>query len=178
MIEKARPEAIVSAGFSGALQPGLELGTIVVGENFSDPQIVRAIPPHCDFRAGPTITVPEILETVAAKKTLGESSRALAVDLESEHLYRVCLDAGIPMLSVRAISDTLEQEIPLPGSVLLDPATGRPDPVAIFHHLFKHPSQAPQFAKLVGNARVARQKLATALGIIVPALLKSNSGNR
>ena len=172
MIECNRPEIIVSAGFSGALQPGLGLGTIVIGENFSDPRLIRSIPASGDFRIGQIITVPDILETPDAKKDLGERSGALAGDLESSHLHQVCSEAGISMLSVRTISDTADQDIPLPRDVLINPETGRSDPSAIFQYLFRHPAKAAQFAKLVTGARAAQQSLAAALGLIIPAMLK------
>lgn len=172
MIEKVRPELIVSAGFSGALQPGLALGDIVIGENFSDQHLVRKLRARTDFRIGPIVTVPDILETSAAKRSIGEKSGALAGDLESEHLFRVCCEAGIPMLSVRTISDLLGQDMPVPGSVLINPETGRSEPSAIFRYLFRHPAKAAQFAQLVSGARVAQQCLARALGnIILPILL-------
>jgi len=172
MIESNRPEIIVSAGFSGALQPGLAVGTIVIGENFSDPQIVRALRIFPDYRIGRIMTVPEILESSDAKTSAGAMSGALAGDLESEHLYQICRDAAIPMLSVRTISDTAEQDLPLPGSVLINTETGRSDPTAIFQHLFRNPSKAAQFAKLVRDARSAQQSLAIALEEILSVLLK------
>ena len=172
MIERNRPEIIVSAGFSGALQPGLEVGTIVIGENFSDSNFVRALRKIPGFQTGPLVTVPEILETSEAKKNLAEMSGALAGDLESAHLYEVCCAAGIPMLAVRTISDIRDQDLPLPGSVLVDPETGRSDPAAIFRHLFRHPAKTAPFAKLVRDARSAQQSLANALGLILPLILK------
>ncbi|MEI8311619.1 MAG: hypothetical protein WCH98_12765 [Verrucomicrobiota bacterium] len=172
MIENSRPEIIVSAGFSGALQPELKLGDIVVGENFSDPRVLRSIPSLQHFRTGPIITVPDILADSAAKRQLGANSGALAGDLESAHIHQVCLDAGIPMLSVRTISDTLDQDIPIPGSVLIDPETGKSDPAAIFRYLFQHPAKVAQFAKLISDARAAQQSLAKALATIVPELLR------
>ena len=172
MIEKNRPEIIVSAGFSGALQPSLEVGSIVIGENFSDPKIVRALREIPDVQTGPIMTVPEILETSEAKKNLAERSGALACDMESAHLYQVCCDGGIPMLAVRTISDTREQALPLPGSVLIDSETGRPDPAAIFRHLFRHSAKVAQFAKLVSDAKTAQKSLANALGLILPLILK------
>jgi nucleoside phosphorylase len=172
MIVKNRPEIVVSAGFSGSLQAGLELGTIVIGENFSDPQLVRRVQSMGNFLSGPISTVPEILETSDAKKHLGMSSGALVGDLESAHLYEVCRHAGIPMLSVRTVSDTLEQDMPLPADVLINPKTGRSDPSAIFQYLFRHPTQAAQFAKLVRGARFAQQSLAAALESIIPVVLR------
>ena len=99
-------------------------------------------------------------------------SGALAGDLESEHLFQVCCEAGIPMLSVRTISDTVEQDLPLPASVLIDLETGRSDPAAIFQHLFRNPGKAAQFAKLISSARSAQQSLAIALEEILSVVLK------
>ncbi len=171
MIEKIRPDLIVSAGFSGALQPGLALGDIVIGENYSDPALVRSLRDRTDCRIGQIITVPDILETAAAKRNIGVRSGALAADLESAHIFRVCSEAGIPMLSVRTISDVLAQDMPVPGFVLINPETGKSDPPAIFRYLFRHPAKATQFAQLVRGARVAQQSLAKALGSIIPPIL-------
>jgi len=172
LIEKTRPEVIVSAGFSGALQPDLALGTIVIGENFSDPRILRTFRNLTGFRTGSILTVPDILETSAVKRSLGKTSGALAVDLESAHLCQACCEAGVPMVSVRTISDTLDQDVPLPGNVLINSRTGRCDPAAIFTYLFQHPGKAAQFAKLVSSARLAQQSLANALASILPLMLK------
>jgi len=172
MVESNRPEVVVSAGFSGALQLGIGVGTIVIGENFSDPQIVRALRIFPDYQIGPIITVPDILESSEAKARMGAMSGALAGDLESAHLHQVCCEANIPMLSVRTISDTVEQDLPLPGSVLINPETGRSDPAVIFQYLLRNPAKAAPFAKLVGCARSAQQSLASALEVILPVILK------
>ncbi|MEI6491532.1 MAG: hypothetical protein WCO94_03205 [Verrucomicrobiota bacterium] len=172
MIAKNRPEIVVSSGFSGALQAGLELGTVVIGENFSDPQLVRRVKSVGDHLSGPISTVPEVLETSDAKMRHGLSSGALVGDLESLHLYEVCRQAGIPMLSVRTVSDTIEQDMPIPADVLINPETGKTDPSAIFQYLFRHPTKAAEFAKLVRGARCAQQSLAAALEAILPAVLR------
>lgn len=172
MIMKNRPEIVVSAGFSGALQPGLTLGTIVLGENVSDHQLLHRVQAACDYLTGPVATVPDLLETSEAKQRLGVGSGSLAGDLESAHLYEVCCHAHIPMLSVRAISDTLRQDLPLPGNILISPKSGKSDPLAIFQYLLRHPYKAAQFAKLVGGARAAQQSLAAALEDILPVVLK------
>ena len=172
MIENSRPEIVVSAGFSGALQPELKLGEIVIGENFSAPRVLRSIPSLQHFRTGQILTVPDILADSDAKRKLGASSGALAGDLESAHLHQVCLDAGIPMLSVRTISDTLDQDIPIPGDILINPETGKSDPAAIFRYLFRYPAKAPQFAKLISDARASQQSLAKALATILPEILR------
>ncbi len=172
LIENGRPQVVVSAGFSGALKPGLPLGRVIIGENYSDPEMLDCLKVSSDYQIGPVITAGEILETSHAKQALGETSGALAADLESAHLYEVCRVSGIPMLSVRCISDTLDQDLSLPSSVLINPENGKSDPSLIFHYLFRHPAKVPQFAKLVSGARTAQKSLAKALAEILPALLR------
>lgn len=167
-----RPEIIVSAGFSGALIPDLQLGTIVIGQNYTDPEILRCLKATSKYQVGPIVTAARILETSAEKRELGEKSGALAGDLESEHLYAVCIESGIRMLSIRTISDALQHDMPVPADILINPETGKADPSAIFRYLFTHPAKAPHFAKLVSGARTAQQSLATALGEILPGLLR------
>jgi adenosylhomocysteine nucleosidase len=175
LIRKNRPEVVVSAGFSGALQPEIPVGTVLLGENFTDPELARNLPLPEGFRIGRIVTSDEILETAAEKSALGRESGALAVDLESAHLHAVCSRNGVRMVSIRCISDTAEQDLPIPRHVLMDAQTGRSDPSAIFRYLFRHPSQAPEFARLVRNARLAQQSLAKGLNEILPVLLKRPS---
>lgn len=172
LIEKGRPRAVVSAGFSGALKPELPLGRVIIGENFSDPAILGRLTGSPHYQTGPITTAAEILETSQAKRNLGEASGALAVDLESSHLYEICRASGIPMLSVRCISDTLDQDLSLPSSVLINPENGKSDPSLVFQYLFRHPAKVPQFARLVSGARTAQKSLAIALGQILPEVLR------
>lgn len=172
LIRKHRPEILISAGFSGALQPGLPIGTVLLAENFTDSDLARNLPIPGTFRVGRTVTVAELLETGSQKKALGLETGALAGDLESSHLHSVCLQNGVRMLSIRSISDTIDQDIPIPGNVLLDPETGRADPKAIFHYLFRHPAKAPDFARLLRDARTAQQSLADGIKQILPSLLR------
>jgi len=172
LIDRHRPEIIVSAGFSGALQPGLGVGTIVVGENYTDSRIAGILPVLPNVRVGAIVTVDEILETAEKKKALGERSGALAADMETGHIHRICHAVRIPMVSIRCISDDLTQDMPVPGHVLINPETSRPDPAAVFRYLFRHPAKTAGFAKLVAGARTAQHSLARALQEILPAILK------
>jgi len=173
LILKNRPDVLVSTGFSGALQPDLPVGTVLLGENFTDCELARSLPIPGNFRVGRIVTSDEILESAAQKSAMGRETGALAVDLESSHLHGVCSRNGVRMVSLRCITDTLEQDLPIPGHVLMDPETGRSDPGTIFRYLFRHPAKAPQFARLVRDARLAQQSLASALNEkVLPALLR------
>jgi len=172
LIQAHRPGIIVSAGFSGALQPGLPIGAIVLAENFSDSGLLRTMPLPESFRVGRAITVDDVLETAEQKKAAGRETGALAVDLESSHLQKVCHRSGVPMISIRAISDALDRDIPIPAGVLIDPESGRANPKAIFNYLFRNPSKAQDFARLLRDAKMAQQSLASGIQQILPSILK------
>jgi len=173
LLARHRPALVVSAGFSGALREGMPVGTIVLGGNFTDPHLLNSLPLPAGILVGKVVTADHILETPSAKAEFAaRSGGALAADLESAHLHQVCLSAGVPMLSIRCISDSFAQSIAIPGSVLMDPETGRANPQAIFQYLFRHPGKAPDFARLVRDAKTAQSALANALKSLLPALLQ------
>ena len=172
LVHKNRPALVISAGFSGALQPNIPIGTLVLGENFTDSDVARHLILPAGFLVGRIVTADEIVESAAQKMALGLESGALAVDLESAHLHAVCSKLGIPIVSIRCITDAMEQDIPLPRHLLMDPESSRPDPGSIFRYLFRHPAKVPEFASLVRNARAAQAALANGLNDILPALLR------
>ena len=77
------------------------------------------------------------------------------------------------MLSIRCISDRVEDDLPVPSDVLLNPRTGRPDPLALFRYLIAHPSSAAGFNQLLKNSRVAQDQLAKGLEEILGQLIRN-----
>jgi adenosylhomocysteine nucleosidase len=168
----SRPGLLISAGFAGGLQPGLKAGDLVLGENHSDPDIVSRLSLDKAWRVGGVVTAEALIGRAEDKKLLGLQTGCLAGDLETAHLSRACAERGLPMLSVRCISDTVEDDLPVPANVLLNPTTGRPDPLGLFRHLLSHPSSVAGFNRLLKNARVAQDQLAKGLEGILHQLIR------
>ena len=168
-----RPTLLISAGFAGGLQPGLEAGALILGENHSDANIVSRLDLNERWHVGSVITAERILETAEDKKLLGIRTGCLAVDLETAHLALVCAARGLPMLSIRCISDRVEDDLPVHSDVLLNPRTGRPDPLALFRYLIAHPSSVAGFNQLLKNSRVAQDQLAKGLEEILGQLIQN-----
>ena len=168
-----KPALLISAGFSGGLQPGLEAGDLILGENYSDSDIVAKLDLDDRWHVGSVTTAERILEKAEDKKSLGMHTGCLAGDLETAHLALVCAARGLPMLSIRCISDPVEEDLPIPADVLLSPRTGRPDPLALFRYLIGHPSSAAGFNQLLKNSRVAQDQLAKGLEEILGQLIQN-----
>jgi adenosylhomocysteine nucleosidase len=171
-LETAKPDLLVSAGFAGALHPDLAIGDLVIGSNYSDPNLLERLTLSSRWRLGELVTVPAILEREADKQEVSQRSGAMMADMETAHLADLCESRGIPLLSVRCISDALAYDMPVPSAVLLNPATGRPEPLQLFRFLISNPMAVTGFNTLVKNARAAQVGLATGLEEILPQLLR------
>jgi len=126
--------------------------------------------PH--WHKGDLFTAEAIVEKSEGKRRLAEETGAIVADLETAHLAKVCAQHQVPMLSVRCISDALDDDMPVPAAVLLNPETCRPDPLGLFRHLITNPTSVAGFNRLLKNAKVAQSKLSEGLEEVLPQLLR------
>jgi adenosylhomocysteine nucleosidase len=160
------PLLLIGSGYAGALRPGLAVGDLILGRNFSDPALAAEAARLLADRPcqqGTLTTQPRVAETAAAKRALAAATGASAVDMETGWIAAACARAGVPMLSVRVISDAAEQGFPAPAEVLFNSARQRPRYVALPLWLLGHPARIPAFVRFVRGLGPARENLARAL---------------
>ena len=90
--------------------------------------------------------------------------------METEFIAGACADHGIPLLSLRVISDTLDEPFPAPAHILFDIAKQRTDLPKLAAFFLAHPNRIPrliQFARRIANAR---KVLANALVTLINKL--------
>jgi hypothetical protein len=78
-----------------------------------------------------------------------------------------CATHGVSMLSLRVITDTLQEPLPAPPPVLFNIEQQRTDPRKLVTHLLRHPSaiwRLPRFARQIADARAI---LASAIMAVV-----------
>lgn len=173
-LAKIRPSLVICAGFAGSLQSGLDTGNLVLGKNSSDPQVAGRLVLGERWHTGDVATEEAIVERAEDKRRLGAQTGCLATDLETAHMAEVCARHEVPMLSVRCISDTVEDDMPVPANILLNPKTGRPDSLLLLRHLIMNPNAVAGFNRLLKNARIAQRCLAEGLDEILPQLLQTS----
>lgn len=157
---------LISAGFAGALDPELRVGDLLLSENFSSPQLLGSS--HLDltndrFFVGKLATAPAVIDSKFARERLAVQSGAVAVDMETEFVAAACAALGIPMLSLRAISDTPAEPFPAPPGVLFDLEKQKTDFVRLALHLVTHPRALTRLNAFRRRIVLARQSLTSAL---------------
>lgn len=96
IIKDFNPELVISAGFCGALVDELKIGDIIVS-NLEDRKL------FCS---------PKPLFTCEEKTAAFHKQGAIVVDMESEGVAGAAKRHGIDFLAVKAVSDTLLEELP------------------------------------------------------------------
>ena len=122
------PGAILCLGFAGGLRDELRTGDLVIArrlyatgeEDFVETEARLAKLAHeaLDHPGAPPysvadgLTVPRIVATAAEKRRLARDTSAWAVNMEDYWIGMEAARRGIPFLSVRAVLDTADQDMP------------------------------------------------------------------
>jgi len=175
-----QPNWVISAGFAGALQPELKRGHILMAEEVVDVTgkklsigltVDRAsIEASPALHVGRLLTVDQLIRTRSQKEQLGTEHAALACDMETLAIAEACQPAGTKFMSVRIISDSMDDELPKEIESLLsqDSLVGKLGAAtgAIFHR----PSSVKDMWKLKEDALKATDRLARFLTGVIDQL--------
>lgn len=175
-------QALVFLGFAGALDAKMKGGDLVLADSFSkavqNPEAGGGQPPShviysdtplrllaCQalqglglaYHIGRSITVVLPCLDAGSRVELADTSGASLVEMEDYWLACLAYGAGLPFLSVRAISDTLEDTLPD-----FAPFTGARGEIrwgkAVVHFL-SHPSQLLVSSRIYRNVKIAQDNL-------------------
>jgi adenosylhomocysteine nucleosidase len=167
---------LVSAGFAGGLNSELAVGDLLMAENFSSSELLQSPAldlPEEGLYLGKLVTAPGVIESEAQRQHLANESGADAVDMETQFIAEACAKSTIPMLSLRAISDTPSEPFPAPAQVLFDLQRQKTDFARLSIYLLTHPAALPRLNAFRQRIARARKNLTAALERIVRADLLS-----
>ena len=130
VLEKYSLSMVISIGYAGGTHPDIKAGDLLVARRFlafpKDDQppekidvtsclVKRAekVPPSKKYSAyrGSLLTVDRVINKPADKKAIGEDYGVNGIDMETSVLAQMAVVRKLPFLSVRAITDTVSQEL-------------------------------------------------------------------
>jgi adenosylhomocysteine nucleosidase len=184
------PELVLTCGFAGALNPDLKPGEVVFeltdrrGE-FHEPQTEKesgarnALPSESSsplreklLAAGAKpakfFCADHIATTAVEKKKLRAETGVDAVEMESGAIHAICRERGIPCATIRVISDTANEDLPLDFNALSKPDLSL-DYGKLAWAIARSPGKISALLKLQKQTRFAAERLASVLEKIVSA---------
>jgi adenosylhomocysteine nucleosidase len=111
---------------------------------------------------GPILTVRQIIDKAVEKRALGLSTRAIAVDMESAAVASAAEDAKIAYLSIRAISDLMDEDLESAACFISTDGSVRTYKGIL--HLISHPSAIVRLNRLRVQTAIASKRLGCFIG--------------
>ncbi|MEX0641073.1 MAG: hypothetical protein WD468_00150 [Pirellulales bacterium] len=182
IIEGHQPWWMIAAGFAGGLSSQIARGEIVLADEvvtpagnrlaFDQPAGLRQVswPDRFHVHFGRLVSVDHIVGKPAEKKQLGGALSAVAVDMESAAVAEVCRREKVPCVSVRIITDGVDDELPAEIDHLAKQKTLAGKLGAVTGAVFRRPSSAKDMLRLKETALVSSDRLAEFLELLMPVL--------
>jgi len=160
VLQTASPAWVVTAGFAGGLDPALKLGT--VGFMADDGFPLRDRLDHTGARELIFHEATRVAATPEAKAVLRRETGTEAVEMESATIRALCRERRIHSATVRVISDTANEGLPLDFGVLMN-ADDKLDFGRLAGTLLRSPGKIPELIRFQRRVSEAADQLARVL---------------
>lgn len=164
-LKRTLPRIVFSCGFAGALDPDLPVGTILFDATATPAEWTARLQ-GLGARAATFVCAQRVATTVTEKLALRRLSGCDAVEMESKGIMDACSERGIECITLRAISDAAQENLPLDFNSLMTPdrslSTAR-----LGLAIIKAPHKIPALIRLGRNSALAARQLARVLTAIV-----------
>jgi nucleoside phosphorylase len=172
-----KPHLCISSGLAGGLKPSLKSGQIVAARRISGSQgggTVKARERLLSIaeEVGATIvddfiTSTQIVSQAQFKKDMGEF--ADVVEMESYHVLTMATGPQVASIAIRAISDTVDEDMPLDFGKVLEP-DGRLNLRKLALQVGRYPHRIPALLKFGKRSERATMELADFLDRYIEAV--------
>jgi adenosylhomocysteine nucleosidase len=172
-----RPDICISTGLAGSLCSGYKPGDVVAARLVSEAGEPVAVASHRELLSTAVDCGARQIERMASSRKLvaraGEKrelgKQAEAVDMESYTILAEAARCGVPAVAVRAISDTVDFDIPYNFEQACD-AQGQVRTLAVVSQVLRRPARLPALLKLARDCGFASRRLADFLDSFAGAM--------
>jgi adenosylhomocysteine nucleosidase len=174
------PSLILFAGFAGSLDESLRVGDLMLASDVCDlegncwpttwPGELPTGAWQPPLRRGTLLSSPHLVGSAEEKRHLGQTLGALAVDMESVAVARLCSKKGITFGCLRVISD--DMHTPLSPRLVSLLAGSQISWWRVVSALIRQPSLLREFMRLERATRLASEQLGKGLGELLTLTLE------
>ena len=164
-LDRQRPTLVLTCGFAGGLNPHLTAETVVFD---TDDDRLRTRLMGAGARPALFHCAGKMAITAAEKSALYKQTGADAVEMESAVIRAVCHMRQIPAATVRAISDTAGEDLPVDFNHLSKPDKNLDIP-RLITYVLRRPSLISPLLQLQKRSQAAARQLAQVLDQITRA---------
>lgn len=168
-LDQQIPSLVLTCGFAGGLDPALTFGTVVYEEN-TGADLSEVLEKLGALRVR-FFSASRMIVTPAEKRFVYEKTGSGAVEMESGHVAAICRERNIPCATVRVISDTADEELPLDFNLLMTP-DGKISFARLGLAVLQSPGVVPHLLALRKRTSLAAENLAC----ILADLLRKRGG--
>ncbi len=179
LVEKSTPRLLISFGIAGAVETDLEIGDVVAPESVCrlDQGVPGPLLPLAPWPVAAWDAVAQVLGRRGArllagtavttggsqvtKNQLREMSHPI-LEMETAGIAQVAAENGIPLLSLRAISDGPRAPIPFDLGEIMDEDANL-QAARMLMTMLRRPGIVLHFRRLMRNTRIAADNAAVAL---------------
>jgi len=172
-----RPDICISTGLAGALRSGLRPGDILVARLVSEAGEPVAVASHRELLSVAVDCGAKQIERFATSRTLVSSAKqkrrlgnqAEAVEMESYTILAEAARYGVPSVAIRAISDTVDFDVPYNFESACD-QRGQIRIGKVITQVLRRPASLPSLFALARDCRTASRHLADFLDVFAGTL--------
>lgn len=159
------PRRVFSCGFAGALNPRLRIADVVFASESTNADLAARLQ-SLDATSAKFFCAETVAITVAEKSALRARTGADAVEMESQIISAVCRERGIECVTLRAISDSAHEDLPLDFNALMT-SEHELSAARLAWAILKAPRRIPALIGLGKNSARAAEQLARVLRHII-----------
>ena len=163
-LASVQPKLVLSCGFAGALNPELPAGAVVFEADEAaglEGRLTGAGARPARFHC-----VDRVATTAAEKRRLRDTTGADAVEMESAVLRALCRVRHLPSATVRAISDTANEDLPFDFNALMTPGQ-KLSYIRLAGALVVAPGRIPALRRLQRQTALAARNLARVIAQVI-----------
>jgi adenosylhomocysteine nucleosidase len=179
-IKLHHPRWLICAGFASALGPDVKRGHVLIADEVTDATGGRIpLNLHLDARSlqnnpalhvGRLLTVDHLVHAPDERRLLSVTHDAKACDLESWGAAEACRQANVRFLTVRIMTETVEDQLPADVEKMIQQKTAAAKLGAAAGSVWRRPSVAKDLWRFNEDALKASDRLARFLSGLIKNL--------